>query len=295
MKIVIAGAGGFIGSALLAHLSAAGHQPVRLVRRPPAGRLERRWDPARRSIDAQVVDGADAVINLAGAGVGDRRWTPAYQRLIVSSRVDTTTTLVDAVSRVDSPPRTFINASAVGYYGNRGDEVLTEDSPAGTGFLTEVCRQWEGALEGLPAGVRAVRARTGLVLGSGGGAIGKLLPIIRAGLGGPLGTGRQWWPWITLHDIVRAYTHVAVDGSVSGAVNFVGPTPERNKTVVRVVARELGRPSALRVPRWVLQAAVGGFSADIVASTRALPTVLTASGFAFDHQDIESAARWLAG
>lgn len=295
MKIVIAGAGGFIGSTLLATLAEAGHQTIRLVRRPPAGRNERTWDPARHSMDEHIVDGADAVINLAGAGVGDHRWTAAYRRLIVSSRVDTTRTLVEAVNRVDAPPRAFINASAVGFYGDRGDDVLTEDTPAGTGFLTEVCRKWEGALDGLPADVRTVRARTGLVLGTGGGAVGTMLPLLRAGLGGPLGSGRQWWPWITLHDIVRAYTHAATDGALAGAVNFVGPAPERNKDVVRALARALGRPSILPVPRWALRVAVGGFSADIVASTRAVPDALTASGFTFDHRDIETAAHWLAG
>lgn len=294
MKIVIAGAGGFIGSALLAGLAGAGHSTLRLVRRPPAGRLERRWDPARRSIDEQIVDGADAVINLAGAGVGDHRWTAGYRRLIVSSRVDTTRTLVEAVRRVEDPPRVFVNASAVGFYGDRGDEVVSEDAASGTGFLADVCREWEGALEGLPAGVRVVRARTGIVLGSGGGAVGKLLPIIRAGLGGPLGSGRQWWPWITLHDIVRAYLHAVTDDTVAGAVNFVGPAPERNATVVRALARALGRPAVFPVPAWALRAAVGGFAADIVASTRALPDALTASGFEFAHQDIDDAARWLA-
>ncbi|GAB3566729.1 TIGR01777 family oxidoreductase [Spelaeicoccus albus] len=295
MKIVLSGVGGFVGSELQRCLAEAGHSTVRLVRRPPASRLEKQWDPARHSLDEAIIDGADAVINLAGAGVADRRWTSRYRHLIVSSRVDTTQTLADAVRRVASPPRVFVNASAVGFYGDRGDEVLTEAAPIGTGFLADVCREWEAAASQLPAGVRAVRARTGIVLGTGGGAAGKMLPLLRAGLGGPLGTGRQWWPWITLADVARAYAHVVADETISGPVNFVGPEPQRNKRVIRALAGAFGRPAALPVPGWALHAAVDGFAADILASTRAVPTALTASGFEFAHPDIGSAARWLAG
>ncbi|WGW13489.1 TIGR01777 family oxidoreductase [Saxibacter everestensis] len=295
MKILVAGASGFIGSALLPHLVSEGHEVTQLVRRAPRTSAEAHWDPASGRLEPAIIDAHDVVINLAGAGVGDHRWSTEYRRLIRDSRVDTTTTLAKAMTQAARPPQAFVNASAVGYYGDRGDQILDETAPPGTGFLSEVCSQWESAADTAPDGVRIAKCRVGIVLAPDGGALARLLPLIRFGLGGPLGSGKQWWPWITLPDIVRAFAHAATNDSLAGPVNFVGPAPARNADIVASLARALRRPAVLSVPRFALRVAVGELAGDILASTRAVPGRLQESGFNYRHNSLTAAAAWAAG
>ncbi|MGF1645462.1 MAG: TIGR01777 family oxidoreductase [Kineosporiaceae bacterium] len=297
MRVAVTGATGLIGSALLPQLVAAGHQVVRLVRREPRGPDEVRWDPmsgAASGVDLDRLVGVDAVIHLAGAGVGDRRWTGRYKRTIRDSRVLGTRTLVAALVALDTRPSVLVSGSAVGYYGSRGDEVLTESSAPGEGFLADVCVAWEGeARSAEEAGIRTVLARTGLVMTDRGGAFGRLLPILTLGLGGPLGSGRAWWPWITLEDEVRALVHCLSTESLSGPVNLGGPEPGRNRDVTRALARELRRPAVLPVPPVALRLAFGEFADDILSSQRMTPDALVESGFVFQHPNLATACRWL--
>lgn len=295
MKIVVAGASGVIGRPLVRRLLADGHDVVQLVRRRPDGPGQARWDPAAGTLDETAVQGVEAAVNLAGAGVGDRRWTPEYQREIRSSRVDATRTLATALARLDPRPRVLVNASAIGCYGDRGDEELTEASAPGTTFLAGVVRDWEAAAHpARDAGIRVVAARTGLVMSPRGGAFGRLLPLFRLGLGGRLGDGRMWWSWITMDDEIGAIRFL-LDSDVDGPVNLTAPQPERNAEVTAALARALHRPAPFAVPRFALRAGLGGFAGEVTASQRVLPERLLAAGYAFRHADLDSACRWLAG
>lgn len=295
MRVAVTGSHGLIGSALVEALRERGDDVVLLVRGTPAGPGEVQWDPAGGSVDLPGLAGVEAAVHLAGAGVGDHRWTDEYKRVIRDSRVLGTRTLVRALTSIEPRPRVLVSGSAVGFYGDRGDEVLTEQSPGGTGFLSDVVRAWEAEADpAREAGIRVVHPRTGIVLARSGGALGPLLLLIKTGLGGPLGSGKQWWCWITLPDVVAGLLHM-IDSDLSGPVNLTGPAPARNKDVVRAVARELHRPSLFPAPAFALRAAVGEFSGDILSSQRALPERLTASGFTFRHADLPSAARWVVG
>jgi uncharacterized protein len=294
MRVIIAGSHGLIGTALVTHLVDQGHQVQRLVRRAAASSREISWDPGAGRLDPGALAGADAVVNLGGAGVGDRRWTSSYRRTILESRTRPTALLAETLAAMDDGPRVLLQGSAVGYYGDRGAEVLSERSPGGEGFLADV-RAWEGATRPAEdAGVRVAHLRTGIVMSRTGGSFGRLLPLLRLGVGGPLGSGRNYWPWITLVDEVRAIEHL-LSTDVTGPVNLTGPVPAPQADVVRAVAQELGRPAFLKVPRLALRVAVGEFADDILASQRVVPTVLDASGFAFRHGDLTSAARWVVG
>jgi len=294
MKVVVCGASGLIGTALRARLEADGHEVVQLVRREPAGPGEVRWDPARRQLDAAALDGVDAAVNLSGAGVGDRRWTPAYQREVLASRTEPTRTLAEALARLSPRPRVLVQGSAIGVYGHRGEEVLTERSSPGSTFLADVVVDWEASARAAQdAGIRTAFARTGLVMAPGAGAFGRLVPLLRLGLGGPLGDGRQWWSWITLEDEVSALVHL-LEADVEGPVDLTGPAPVRNAELTRALGRAFGRPTLLPVPRAALRVALGGFADEVLASQRVLPAVLLGSGFRFAHDDAETAARWLA-
>ncbi|WP_225754633.1 TIGR01777 family oxidoreductase [Actinotalea sp. Marseille-Q4924] len=293
MRVVVAGSHGLIGSALVDHLRDGGHDVRRLVRRPARGPQEISWDPDADRLDPADLAGADAVVNLGGAGVGDHRWTAAYRRTILQSRTRPTALLARTLADSAEGPRVLLQGSAVGFYGDRGQEVLTEASDGGTGFLADVVRAWEASTAPAEeAGVRVAHLRTGIVMSRSGGSFGRLLPLLRLGVGGPLGNGRNHWPWITLVDQVRAVEHL-LTAAVSGAVNVVGPHPVPQAEVVRAVARELHRPAVVPVPRFALRLAVGEFADDILASQRVLPTVLLDSGFTFRHADVASAARWV--
>lgn len=294
MDVVVAGSQGLIGRALVADLRADGHTVRRLVRREPRAADEARWDPRSGVLDPAVLEGADGVVNLAGAGVGDHRWTEAYKREILVSRTSTTGLLARTLATLPAPPPVWVQASAVGYYGDRGDEVLTEVSPPGDDFLAGVVRAWEAStLPAEDAGVRVAHLRSGIVMTPSGGALGRMLPLLRLGVGGRLGSGRQWWPWITLADEVAAIRHLLVT-PVHGPVNGSGPLPATNAAVTRALAGALHRPAVVPVPRFALRLVLGEFASDVLGSQRALPAALEASGFTFAHPTLESAARWVA-
>lgn len=287
---LLAGASGLIGTALVRSLRADGEGVRLLVRRAAQRPHERSWDPDRGMLPADVLDGVGTVVNLGGVGAGDRRWTPARRRTIVSSRVAGTTLLAQRLAEHGDRRVRFLQASAVGYYGDAGESVAHESHPSGTTFLAHVCRLWERATApASDAGIPVVRLRTGIVLDGAGGALGRLLPLLRLGVAGPLGSGRQWWPWISLEDEVRAIRHLATS-SVTGAVNLSAPVPARNGDLVRTLARALNRPAVIGVPGVALRLALGGFAGELLASQRVVPSVLEADGFRFDAPHIEDAA-----
>ncbi|QDO39671.1 TIGR01777 family protein [Streptomyces sp. RLB3-17] len=291
-RVAIAGASGLIGSALTRSLTADGHEVVRLVRRAPRGKDEVRWDPDGQRMDAAGLAGCAAVVNLAGAGVASRRWTEAYKRKILDSRVRGTATLAAAVASLDERPRVFVNGSAIGFYGETGDRVVDESAPPGEGFLSSVCVAWEGAAApAREAGVRTVFARTGLVVAREGGAWGKLFPLFKAGLGGRMGDGRQYWSYISLHDEVAAIRHLIDTSSLSGPVNLTAPTPLTNREITEAMGRVLHRPTVFPTPAPLLRLALGDMSGDILGSQRVHPTRLLSSGFTFAFPSIEEALR----
>jgi uncharacterized protein len=302
VNVLIAGASGFLGRALTRELTDHGHRVHALVRRPARSGSEIEWHPERGSIDPDVLRGYAAVIGLSGAGIGDRRWTPAYKRELLDSRLQPTGVLATALAVLPMAqrPYVFLSASAVGYYGNRADELLPEDAGAGSGFLADLVVRWEAATQpAVEAGVRVLTLRTGLVLSARGGLLARLLPLYRYGLGGRLGSGRQYWPWISLADEVAAIRFVleaeqphGSDGRRS-AVNLAGPTPVRNHQFSAELARLLHRPSLVGVPRLTLRLALGEFAnPGPLASARVIPERLLAAGYRFQHQDLRSALEW---
>lgn len=284
---VVAGGSGFIGRALVKELRSLGWSVTTLVRRTPTSDTEVQWNPATGDLDPAVLSGADAVINLAGSSI-TRPWTDAVKSDIVDSLRAATTTIVSAVNEAGTPPRVLINASAVGFYGSRGDDVLTEKSSRGTGFLADVTVDWE--TWAAQATTRTVLIRTGLVLGRGG-ALAPLTLATLAFLGGRVGTGTQWWPWISLRDEVRAIIHL-IDSTVSGPVNLVGPEPATAKTITATLARVLGRPHLLGIPPLALKLFGQAGEELLQSSQRIEPTVLVKDGFAFEHTTPEAAIRW---
>jgi uncharacterized protein len=288
-RVAITGATGLIGSALSSYLVARGDDVRHLVRREARTGSEISWDPSQRRLDPADLDGVDAVVHLAGAGVGDHRWNAAYKQLIMSSRTDGTTTVASAVGAHGDRIR-LVSGSAVGYYGDRWDEVLTETSAPGVDFLAEVTQAWETATH--PAsmgGAPVATVRTGLVMARTGGAFDPLVRLARLGLAGPMGSGRQWWPWITLDDEVRAIVHLVDHREVTGPVNLVGPEPLPQKQIVAEVARQLGRPSVVPAPSFALRAVLGEFSSSVTASQRVVPARLQESGFDWVHDTIAGA------
>jgi uncharacterized protein (TIGR01777 family) len=297
-RVVVAGSSGLIGGALCRELLERGDTVVRLVRRQPDDPTSVRWDPATGFLPDGVLDGVDAVVNLAGAGIGDRRWTPARKQLIEQSRIEATSTLAAAVAAqgVTSAgrPVRLVNASAVGYYGDRGDEVLTETSAQGTDFLAGLVGRWESATQpAVEAGAPVALLRTGLVMAPHGGAFEPLLRLARLGLGGPLGSGRQWWPWITVEDEVRAILHLLDHPEIVGPVNLAAPGVARQREIAREIGRQLHRPALLPAPTIALRVVIGEFAGAVVSSQRMAPEVLLARGFEFRHPDLASAVRWM--
>ncbi|WP_406381011.1 TIGR01777 family oxidoreductase [Streptomyces sp. NBC_01618] len=291
-RIAVTGASGLLGAALVRSLRADGHEVVRLVRRPARAGDEVEWNPRRRYVDVAGLVGCDAVVHLAGAGVGDHRWTPAYKREIRDSRVLGTTAIAEAVASLDAPPKVLLSGSAIGYYGDTGDRAVDESAPAGEGFLPSVCVEWEAATAAAQeAGVRTVHARTGLVVAREGGAWGRLFPLFRAGLGGRLGNGRQYWSFIALHDEVAALRHILETESLSGPVNLTGPDPVTNGEVTAAMGRVLRRPTFLTAPAPALRIVLGDFAEDVLGSQRVLPGRLLDSGFVFAFPGIDAAIR----
>ena len=294
MRIAVTGSTGLIGSALVPRLRAGGHEVVRLVRRRPAAADEAEWDPQGGAVDPAALTGTDAVVHLAGAGVGDKRWDDGYRRLIRDSRVQGTTTLSRAVADVDDDvrPSVLLSGSAIGYYGSRGDEVLDEESLPGDGFLAEVCVEWEACTRPAEeAGVRVAHLRTGLVLSPDGGALQRSLLPFRLGGGGPLGSGKMWWSSISLPDEVRAIEFLLAQ-DVHGPVNLVGPHPVRNKRWAKALGEVLHRPALLPVPRLALRVLLDGFADEgVLASQRVVPRRLLDEGFTFAHPEVDDMFR----
>lgn len=295
MHIVMAGASGLIGTSMSAAFRDAGHSVVALVRRAPTNAAEIGWDPAGGILDPGALAGADAVVNLAGAGIGDRPWTRRRVEELFSSRLAPTRTLVQAMRQLETPPATFISQSASGYYGDAGNTLLPEDAPAGSGTLAQICIEWEQEALRAPEGVRVVTPRTGVVFSRSGGALGKLLPLMRLGVGGPFGNGRQFWPWVTLPDVTAAFLFL-LESTVTGPVNVTAPEQADVNTIVAALARALHRPAVLRVPAPLLRTVMPGLGEELLLfSQRMEPAVLSAAGFRWQHGRLDEAARWVAG
>ncbi|WP_405890801.1 TIGR01777 family oxidoreductase [Streptomyces sp. NBC_00133] len=289
-RIAVTGSTGLIGSALVRSLRSDGHEVVRLVRRPAQAGDEVEWDPQRQYVDVGGLVGCEAVVHLAGAGIGARRWNDAYRKEVRDSRVLGTAAIAEAVASLDTPPRVLISGSAVGYYGDTGDRAVDESAPPGDGFLPKLVVDWEeAAAPAEEAGIRTAFPRTGLVVARKGGAWGRMFPIFKAGLGGRLGSGRQYWSFISLHDEVAALRHILDTESLSGPVNLTAPHPATNREVTEAMGRALHRPAVFAVPAPALRIALGELAEDVLGGQRALPTRLLESGFSFAFPRIDDA------
>ena len=288
MKIVIAGSSGLIGTELVKSLRAEGHEVFRLVRRNATAPTEISWDPSAGVIDRDALIGTDVMINLAGAGVGDHRWTSSYKETILSSRVDSTRVM--AVAAAEIKPQVLISASAMGYYGDTGSNKVDESSPRGGGFLADVVAQWEQAADpARNAGVRVVHPRTGLVVSARGGAWAKLIPLFKLGIGGKLGNGKQYWSFISMRDEIEAFKFLISHIELSGPVNLTAPQPATNAEVTKAMGKVFKRPTLVPAPAFALKIALGEFSTEILSSTRVIPQKLIDAGFTFSDPDVLSA------
>jgi uncharacterized protein len=297
MKLVVTGSHGLIGTALVPALEGAGHTMVRLVR-GSAMTGEVRWDPAAGVLDPTLLEGVDGAINLAGEGIAEKRWTQEQKLRILDSRVNSTDLLARGLAQLDPKPTVLVSGSAIGFYGDRGDEELTEESSGGTGFLAELVRKWEAATApAQEAGIRVVFVRTGIVLSARGGALKKQLPLFKFGVGGRLGSGRQYQSWISIDDQIGAILHALSADRISGPVNLTAPMPVTNREFTATLGRVLGRPTLLPVPRFALSLALGGQLATevLLASQRVLPATLQATDYQFRHPGLEAALRAALG
>ena len=299
MRVAISGSTGLVGSEAAASLSTAGHEVVRLVRRAPApGERAVRWNPEKGEIDAAGLEGLDAVVHLAGENIASGRWNAERKAAIRDSRVNGTRLLCDTLAALARPPKTLVCASAIGIYGDRGEDALTEESPPAAGFLPGVCREWEAASE--PAarkGIRVVVLRIGMVLSPRGGALSRMLPLFRAGLGGVIGSGRQYVSWVALDDLPLILLHALQCGDLSGPVNAVAPCPVTNREFTEALGKVLSRPTPLPVPAFALRIAVGSEMADalLLASARVFPRRLEKTGYPFRFPELPPALRHLLG
>jgi uncharacterized protein (TIGR01777 family) len=284
-KIAVTGASGLIGSALVAQLKNDGYQVLKIVRRPVRTADEVSWNPVKGEIDLQSLEGMDAVFHLAGAGVGDKRWSASYRSEILNSRLLGTTTIATACEQLQ--PAVFISASAIGYYGETGNRSVTEAERGGDDFLSVVCREWEAVADLAPS-IRTIKLRTGLVLDPTGGALGRMIPLFKFGLGGKLGSGKQWWSWITLHDQIRAMIFL-MNSKIEGAVNLTSPNPVTNQEFTAALAIALKRPAIFPAPAFALRAVLGGFSTEVLGSKKVIPKALMDNKFEFDYPHVSSA------
>jgi uncharacterized protein (TIGR01777 family) len=291
MKILIGGSHGLVGTALVKSLAADGHEVFRLVRHAPSQKTEVEWSPDRYSIALARIEGFDAVVNLAGESIAEGRWTDEKKRRIRESRVKGTKLLGDALANLTVPPKTFICASAIGYYGNRGDEILTEGSVPGDGFLAGVCAEWEQATAlATEKGIRVVNARFGVILDTNGGALRKMLPPFRMGVGGRIGSGRQWMSWITLDDVISALEFALTQESLRGSVNFVAPNPVTNAEFTKTLGKVLSRPTLFPIPAFAVRLMFGEMGeALLLGGQRVAPKELLAHSYRFQHSQLEAA------
>ena len=295
--IVVTGASGLIGPKLVAALEADGKRVLRAVRRDVQSEQELRWDPAAGTIDRDRLEGVDAVIHLAGANIAGKRWTEAYKQTLIDSRVDGTTLIAKTIAGLERKPRVFASASAIGFYGHRGETELDESAACGDGFLPEVCMQWERACEAAQeADIRTVNLRIGVVLSPEGGALQKMLLPFKLGAGGVLGNGRQYFSWISLDDVVRAIQFAVENDSLSGPVNLVSPNTVTNREFTKTLGQVLSRPTVLPMPAFAARLAFGEMADSLLlASTRVVPKALATAGFDYQHSELEPALRHLLG
>lgn len=292
MRVAVSGASGLIGSALVAYLRAQGHEVLRLVRRVASAADEVSWDPQNGYVDVSALAGVDGVVHLAGAGVGDHRWTDAYKQQIRDSRLVGTRTLATALAGMAVPPTVLVSGSAIGYYGQAGDEALDEHAPRGEGFLAGVVVAWESAAgPARDAGIRVAHPRSGIVVSGRGGAWGRLWPLFQAGLGGRLGDGQQWWSFISLRDEVAALA-LLLTGDLVGPVNLTAPHPATNAEITEEMGRLLHRPTVMAVPERVIRTVLGEMSSEVLSSSRVVPTRLIEAGFTFHDPTIGDALRY---
>lgn len=293
--MAITGASGLIGTALTKDLRTDGVRVVHFVRRAASGPDEIAWRPGLDDVDPAVLSGIEAVVNLSGAGIGDKRWSDDYKRTLLKSRVDSTHTIAEAIAKSGPEgPKVLISGSAVGYYGDTGERTVDETAPSGEGYLALISREWEAAAApAVAAGIRVVHLRTGLVLSRSGGLLGKLKPLFKLGLGGRLGSGRQYQPWISLVDEVRAIRFALATDALSGPINATGPTPVTNREMTRELGRAAHRPALAIVPGPALRIALGQFAGEgVLVGQRAVPAALLSHGFAFEHATLPEALTW---
>ncbi|MBT7926311.1 MAG: TIGR01777 family protein [Micrococcales bacterium] len=292
MRVLISGAGGLVGTELIKQLKALGHEPIALVRREAAGDHEISWKPGVERLDPEIMESIDAVVNLGGATTGRIPWTKNYMQTLISSRLDTTKTLVEAINASKNQPKVLVSGSASGIYGDRGDEVLDETAGKGEGFLSDLASAWEA--EAQKANTRVVLARTTLVMSKKLGALGRLLPLIKAGIGGPLGSGNQWWAWISLEDEARAIIHLIDNDETTGAYNLTAPEPATCKEMVVALGKALKRPTFFRVPSWAMRLLIG-VAADelLLCSQKMTATKLLSTGFEFNHPTLKDAVDYV--
>lgn len=292
MRVLISGASGLVGTELSKQLLAAGHEPIRLVRRTAKDSSEISWNPSKGELDPKIMESVDAVVNLAGATTGKIPWTKNYKKQIVASRIDSTRTLVTAINRAGNPPKVLVSGSASGFYGEGGNLWLTEESPKGKGFLSDLAHDWEQ--EALKAKARVVLIRTTLVMSRKKGALGPLMPLIKLGVGGPIGSGKQFWAWINLVDEAAAIIHLINTPSASGPYNLTAPEPATCEQMIVGLAGALKRPSFFRIPEFVMKAFIGEAAEELLlVSQKMTANKLLASGFRFLYPDLKSSINWV--
>lgn len=296
MRVLISGASGLIGTELQSQLKEAGHTPVILVRREPTSSNEIQWDPMTGNLDPEVLNSIDAIVNLAGATTGKLPWTKQYKQELIQSRIDSTKTIVQAMNKCSNRPKVLISGSASGFYGDTGNAFLLETAPRGKGFLADLAVAWEREAMKAPAGVRVVQIRTTMVLSRTKGALGRLLPIIRAGIGGKLGNGKQWWAWISLPDQARAIIHLINTPTASGPYNITAPEPATCKELIKELGRALHRPTLIPIPAFALKMAFReGAQELLLCSQKMSSSRLESTGFVFKHPTLKSACEWVVG
>ena len=294
MRVLISGATGLIATELIAQLKSLGHEPVRLVRREAKSPDEISWNPVKHELADGALENIDAIVNLAGATTGKIPWTKTYKKELIESRIESTKTLVAAMAKAKNKPKVFVSGSASGFYGDTYDEYVAETAPKGTGFLSDLAANWEQEALKAPKGVRVVLVRTTMVMSKKLGALGRLLPLIKLGIGGALGSGKQWWAWISVRDEAAAIIHLINTESASGAYNLTAPEPATCKQIVDALGRELERPTLIAVPAFALRILLGEAAQELLLCNQKLKADrLLSTGFKFEHPDLKSAAHWV--